>query len=175
MSGVSRWFLPVCSKDFLIGTCYDVLFYDTEITSSCTTSVCWGISSNTPGNVIMKSCVFKVIDMFRKFCIVLIMLMTKCFCMVVIATIEMFTTAVFCMRISDCWPNCFVNNVFSKTFISEWTAGLISAVTLTFFVCSWWWNYFDERWLMIVLFDYTGHVRHAAIAQFDGIGVEDFV
>ena len=28
---------------------------------------------------------------------------------------------------------------------------------------------------MIVLFDYTGHVRHAAIAQFDGIGVEDFV
>ena len=33
----------------------------------------------------------------------------------------------------------------------------------------------DESTFLIVLFHYTGHVRRATIAQFDGIGVEDFM
>ena len=53
---------------------------DTEITSYCTTSVCWGISSNTLGDATMNYCVLKVPYMFRKFCIVFIMLVVKCFC-----------------------------------------------------------------------------------------------
>ena len=163
-------FCPFVQKIFFIDTCYDVLFCDTEITSSCTTSVCWGISRNTPVDTIMNSCVFKVPYMFRKFCIVVIMLVAKCFCMVVIAKLEIFTTTVICMRIGDCWYNCFINNIFSKTFTVEWAVGWISAITLTFFFGLRWWKYF-----LIVLFDYSGHVRHATIAQFDGIGVEDFV
>ena len=149
----------------MVGTCYYVLFCDTEITSSCTTSVCWGISSNTPGYVIINSFVFKVLYMFIKFCIVLKMLVAKWFCMVVAVKLEIFTTAVICMGIGDCWYNCFINNVFSKTFTVEWTAGWIFAVTLTYFVGLWWWKYF-----LIVLFDYTGHATHSTVAQ-----VEDLV
>ena len=163
-------FCPFVQKNFLVGTYYDVLFYDTEITSSCTTSVCGGISSNTPSYVIMNFFVFKVSYMFRKFCIVFTVLVAKWFCMVVVVKLEIFTTAVVYMRIGDCWYNCFINNVFNKTFTIEWTAGWIPAVTMTYFVGLWWWKYF-----LILLLDYNVHVRHATIAQFNGIGVEDLV
>ena len=156
---------PLVQKIFLVGTFYDVLFYYTEITSSCTTSVCWGISTNTPGYVIMNSFVSKVPYVSKKFCIVFTMLIAKWFCIVVAAKLEIFTTAVICMKIDDYWYNCFINNVFSKTFTVEWAAGWISAVTLTYFVGLWWWKYF-----LIVLFDYTGHATHSTVAQ-----VEDLV
>ena len=125
---------------FFVDTCYDVLFCNTEITSSCTTSVYWDISSNTLGYVIMNSFVFKVPYMFRKFCIVSTMLVAKWFCMVVVVKLEILTTAVIC--ISNCWHNYFINSVFWKTFTVEWAPGWISAVTLTYLVGLWWWRYF---------------------------------
>ena len=115
---------------------------------SCTTSVSWSISINTPGDAIKNPCVFKVPYMFRKLCIVFILLVAKCFCMVVKAKLEIVTPTVICMRIGDCWYNCFINNAFSKTFTVEWAVGWILAVTLTFLVGLWWWKYFS-----IVLFD----------------------
>ena len=75
---------------FFVDTCYDVLFCNTEITSSCTTSVCWDISSNALGYVTMNSSVFKVPYMFRKFCIVSTMLVAKWFCMVVVLLFKRF-------------------------------------------------------------------------------------
>ena len=139
-------FCPFVQEVFLIGTYCDVLFCDAEIASSFTTSACWGISSNTPGDVIQNSCVFKVPYMFRKFCIVFTMLVAKCFCMVVIVKLEIITTTVICMRTGDCWYNCLINNVFSKIFTVEWAASWIS-----------------------------GHVRHATTAHFNDIRVENFV
>ena len=106
------YFCPFLQKIILIGTCYDVLFCDIEITFSCTTSVCWGISGNTPGNAIMSSCVLKVSYMFTKLCIAFIILVPKRFCMVVVTKLEIFTATVICIRIGDLWYNCFINNFF---------------------------------------------------------------